>query len=264
MRVVRPVLLGVFLCVSFTAFLPAQNVTTSSNQAFTTLQAALTALGGGSTVNDITLTGTAQRIVGSDDETGTAAYRALPSANRLDIVFSGGTSSEIRSIGTRGPAGSWVGLDGVSHKMAFHNLVVDGGWFPLFTLENINSSTSSLLKFVGQETRNGESVIHLSASQQFQASPGVDTALMQHLSEVDIYLDSKTLLPAAYVINVHPDLNELLDIPMEIRYSNYQKIGGGEIPFHVQRLVNNTLTLDLQFQNASLNTGLTTAQINAQ
>jgi len=265
-------LLVVLSCLSSAAILLAQTQTSNSTagatpnsaQAVNALQNAITALAARSTVSDVTLTGTVEWIAGSEDKTGNVTYKALLSTSRLDMNFSGGARSEIRTAGTSGPSGVWVGLDGVSHRMAYHNLLVDPGWFPLFALWNINSSPNSFLTYVGQETRNGEAVVHLVASQRFQASPGVDTALMQHLTQVDVYLDSTTLLPISYVTNIHPDDNELLDIPSEIRYSSYKTIAGLQIPLHVQKFVNNNLSLDLLFQNAALNTGISAAQINTQ
>jgi len=118
--------------------------------------------------------------------------------------------------------------------------------------------------YVGQETRDGASVIHVSASQPFPNLSGEIASLTQHLTQVDLYLDPTTSLPVSYVFNSHPDNNAGLDIPTEIRYSDYKNVGGVQIPFHVQKFINNTLTLDLQFQNASLNTGITAAQISAQ
>lgn len=241
----------------------AQTATTATlgPQAAAVIQSATAALSGATAINDITLTGTAEWIAGSDDETGTVTYQALVSANRLALSLSGGPRSEIRS--TAGPTGSWSGSDAISHTIALHNLVNDPGWFPLFVLENLNASTRTVLTYVGPETRNGQSVIHVSASQQAASAAGVDATAMQHLSQIDLYLDASTLLPTSYVFNVHPDDNELVDIPVEIKYSNYQSKGGTQIPLHVQKFVNNTLSLDLQFQSVSLNTGLTAAQISA-
>ena len=147
--------------------------------------------------------------------------------------------------------------------MTNHNVMTDTGWFPIFTLSNLTSS-SVVLTYVGQETRNGTSVIHISASQLSPNLSGDIATLMQHLTHVDIYFDPTTSLPVSYAFSSHPDDNALLDIPTEMRYSNYQKVGGVQIPLHVQRYINNTLTIDLQFQNASLNTGITAAQISTQ
>jgi hypothetical protein len=263
-----PIALVAVLCSAATleAQTRAVNIAPSVNsaQAQMTLQSAVAALVGRSAVNDITLTGTAERIAGSDDESGTATYRALPGANRLDMNFSSGTCSEIRSGSPSGPVGSWTNSDGISHNMPTHNLMTDPGWFPLFALFGVTSSANSLVTYAGLETRNGASVIHLTASQQPSAFPDLDGELVQRLTRVDVFLDPNTLLPVSFLFNAHPDDNALVDIPVEIRYSNYQSVGGAQIPFHVQKFANNTLALDLQFQTASLNTGITAAQLSAQ
>jgi len=260
-------LTALFLLISNSSARTPQSPTataSSSPQAATLLSQSAGALTGSVVVNDVTLTGSAKWIAGSDDETGTAVYKSTTGANRLDMAFSNGTRSEIRSNASGVPSGTWIGVDGVSHAMANHNLMTDAGWFPAFTLGSLISSSNMVLTYVGQETRDGASVIHISASQQFPNLSGDPASLMQHLTQVDLYLDSATSLPVSYVFNSHPDNNALLDIPTEIRYSNYQNIGGAQIPLHVQKFINNTLTLDLQFQNASLNTGITAAQISAQ
>ncbi len=255
---------AVVLAICFAATVVAQSPSSSTPQALTTMHSAFQALAGNTTVTDATLTGTAEWIAGSDDETGTVVLKTISGANRLDLSLSAGTRSEIRSSTDNGPVGSWIGPDGVSHPVANHNLMTDAGWCPVFTLASLTSSSNTVLTYVGQETRNGASVIHISASQQFPNPSGDSVSLMQHLTQVDIYVDPTTSLPVSYVFNSHPDNNALLDIPTEIRYSNYQKVEGALIPFHVQKYINNTLTLDLQFQIASLNTGLTAAQISAQ
>jgi hypothetical protein len=237
---------------------------TSSAQASVFLAQSAKALTGSTVINDVTLTGIAEWIAGSDDETGTATYKGLSGSYRLDISLRNGTRSEIVSPVGGVPSGSWIGLDNTLHPVANHNLMSDSGWFPTFTLVNLISSSNMVLAYVGQETRNGVQVIHISVSQQFPNLPGNSSSFMQHLTQVDVYLDSTTLLPTSYLFNLHPDDNALLDIPTEIRYSNYQTLGGAQIPLHVQKYVNNTLTIDLQFQNATLNSGLTAAQFSVE
>jgi hypothetical protein len=255
---------AVILSFCFATTLIAQNQSSSSLQALTTLQSAFQALSGKMVINDVTLTGTAEWIVGSDDETGTVVLKTTGGANRLDLNLSASTRSEIRSITASGPVGSWVGPDGVSHSMAQHNLRAEAGWFPAFTIGNLISNTNAVVASAGMETRNSASVIHISLFQQSANQPTGGSGLSQHLTQVELYLDPSTLLPVSYIFNSHPDNNAALDFPTEIRYSNYQNIGGAQIPLHIQKFINNTLTLDLHFQNASLNTGLTAAQISAQ
>jgi len=213
-------------------------------------------------VSDVTLTGSARRIAGSDDESGTATLRALSSgAARLDLSLLSGTRSEFRSPLSEFPTGGWSGPDGVVHAIPYHNLIGDWGWFPVFTLANASTVQSSVLTLVGTETRNGQSVIHVTEFQQFPNLTPDNAALMQHLSQIDIFLDSATLLPSVVSYNAHADRNVLRDIPVEIHFSDYRTVNGAQIPFHIQKFQNNSLLLDLQFQSATLNTGLTAAQV---
>lgn len=238
--------------------------TTSSPQAATLLAQSAKALNGTATVNDVSLTGTVQWIAGSDDESGTAVYKAASGAHRMDLSFRNGTRSEIASTVSGVPAGTWIGLDGISHAVPDHNLMSDAGWFPSFTFGNLVSSSNTVLSYIGQETRNGSTVIHVSSSQVFPGFPENVATLFQHLTQVDIYLDPSTYLPVSYVYNSHPDNDALLDIPTEIRYSSYQAFSDAQIPLHIQKYVNNTLIIDLHFQNVSLNTGMTAVQIVGQ
>jgi hypothetical protein len=259
----RLALVSALCLVSGASAAPAQTPA-SSTQAATLLAQSANALNGSTAVNDVTLTGTVQWLAGSDDETGTAVYKGLSGSYRVDMTFRNGTRSEVTSPVNGVPAGNWIGFDGASHPIALHNLMVDAGWFPTFTLGNLLSSPNSILTYVGQENRNGAATIHLSAYQQ---SPNISTDVAsrtQHFTQVDIYLAPSTFLPVSYIYYSHPDNNAQIDIPTEIRYSSYQTVNGVQVPLHVQKYLNNTLVFDLQFQNTSLNSGVTVTQITAQ
>jgi hypothetical protein len=254
-----------FLISNCSAGIPQSTQTANtSTQAATLLVQSAKALSGSTAVKDVTLTGTVEWIAGSDDESGTASYKGLIGSYRLDMSFRTGTRSEIVSPVGGSAAGNWIGLDGVSHPMSNHNLISDAGWFPAFSLGNLTALPNVVLVYVGQEPRNGATVIHISASQAFSGTNADAASVLQHLTQVDFYFDSTTFLPVAYVFMSHPDDNALLDIPTEIRYSNYQSFAGTQIPLHIQKYMNNSLILDLHFQNASLNTGITASQISAQ
>ncbi len=225
----------------FAAFTLAQTTNSSSVQAVSVLQSAYNALVGKAAVNDVTLTGTVERIAGGDDETGSVTYKAIAGSNRLDLSFSSGTTSEIRSTTASGVAGSWIDSKGVSHPMAGHNLMTDSGWFPHFTIGGITSSPNSVLSYVGAETRDGLSLIHVKVWQQLPSVSGSSAILPQHLSQMDFYMDPTTFLPVLTAFNIHPDNNALLDIPTEIRYSNYQNVDGVLVPFHVQKFGKRTV-----------------------
>jgi hypothetical protein len=261
----------------------AASPTTSDPQAVALVQHSLSALAGAATLSDVTLTGTARRIAGSDDETGTATLTALAAGgSKLSLSFPSGNRSETRNpaatpladslpsgiaasanLGTQ-PAGAWSGPDGVLHGIARHNLMTDDAWFlPAVTVGRLSASNYTL-SYVGPETRNGQSVAHLSAVRPSSDDrPGI-AALEQHLSQMELYLDPATSLPVALTFNTHPDNNALLDIPVEIAFSDYRAVNGVRIPFHVQKYLNGGLVLDIQFSNATLNSGLTAASFQLQ
>ncbi len=293
MRVPRP-LLSVLTAVLLAASVSAQSAstapTTSDPQAVALLQKSLAALTGGATVTDVTLIGSARRIAGSDDETGSATLEATSAGDsRVELDFASGSRIEIRNHSAlplpgslpQGvsasvaqapqPLGEWIGPDGVPHAMTSHNIMTNAAWFfPVLTLQEIVLAQNYALRYIGQETRNGQTVIHISASESFANLPKLANAnpkappptpaqfqsLMQHLSEMDFYLDPNSLLPVAVAFSQHPDGNALVDIAVEIRFSSYQAVSGVAVPMNVQKYMNNGLVLDLQFSNATLNTGL--------
>jgi len=242
-----------------------QSQTQASSASSVTLQAALAALVGNVTVTDVTLSGSVRRIAGSDDESGTATLKALSSGDaRSDLSLSSGPSSEIQNFSAATPAGEWSGPDGVAHPIAFHNLLAEPAWFfPTFAIARRLSSGYTVTD-LGPSTHNGQQVEHISVSQNSASPSPPSVPSFQHLTQVDFYLDSATLLPAAISFNTHPDNNGLADIPVEVDFSDYRNVSGAQIPFHIQKFLNNSLLLDLQIQNAVLNTGLSASSFSIQ
>jgi hypothetical protein len=232
--------------------------TTSSSQAATLLSQAAAALTGSTLVNDVTLKGTVERIAGSDDEFGTAILKAVSNgSSRLDFTFPSGTSSEVCNL-FAAPVGMWSGPDGLSYGLAFHNLLTEPAWFSPSVAVQRRVSPGFISSYVGHESLNGRGVEHVSVSQSapFPDPPGSPTHT--HLSQVDFYLDSITLLPAIISFNIHPKNDAFLDFPVQILLSDYRSVSGVQTAFHVQKFLNNSLVLDLQFQSASINSGLPT------
>jgi hypothetical protein len=275
------------VCVSSSAQQSTPAPTTSDPQAVALLQRALAALIGNATVSDITLTGTAQRIAGSDNETGTATVAALAGGySKITLSFPSGARGEIRNAsgiplpgalpsGTPAsaaqslqPVGAWSGPDGVLHPIVSHNLMTDASWFfPVFTLSNLLSPQVYILSYIGQDTLDNQAVLHISAVQQFPGlsnAPSQITGLAQHLSQMDIYLNPSSLLPVALSFSVHQDNDALIDIPVEIQFSGYQVFNGVQVPLHVQKYLSYALVLDLQLNSAALNSGLTAATFQLQ
>jgi hypothetical protein len=245
----------------------ARQTTTSTTSPSTLLAQSAAALAGSVTISDVTLSGNAQSMVGSDDESGTVALKAMaPGESRMDLSLSASSRSEIRSFDANGNVvGAWSGSDAVQHAISFHNLLTDSSWFfPALTVNRLVANTAAVGIYVGQETLNGQSVLHVSFSQPPAITTTSGSAIMQHLTQMDLYLNPTTYLPVALSFAVHPDNNELLDIPVQILFSNYQTVSGVQIPFHIQKFQNGCLSLDLQVQSATLNLGLTASEFAVQ
>lgn len=270
MRIVR---LGPLFAVSLLSFgtaIQAQQAPSSAPaqrdaQAVLVLQRSLAALTGTTTVNDVTLTGTVTRIAGSDNESGTVTLKATTvGQGRIDLSLSSGQRSEVVDISQVPPTGSWCGTDGVWHSMAAHNLFSDPTWFfPTFLISRALSEANYSISPMNAETRDGVAVEHVTIHQQ----PGFETqqtAVIQGLSQIDIYLNASTLLPASISFNAHADTNALVNIPIEIKFFNYQVVQGVSIPYHIQKYVQNGLVLDLTLSSAQINSGLSGSEFQVQ
>jgi hypothetical protein len=270
MRVVR---ISLSFVLVFPNLLPAapripkspQQASTISSSAPVTLQQSLAALVGNTLLTDVTLSGSARRIAGSDDETGTATLKAnFNGSARLDFVFPSGPSSEVSNL-SAGAAGSWSGPDTASHPIAFHNLLAEQAWFsPAIAISRRLGSSGYTATYIGREVLDEQTVEHISVLQAAPLRSPPDAATFEHLSQVDFYLDSATLLPVSISFNIHPDNNALQDIPVEVRFSDYRLVSGSRIPFHIQKFINGTLALDLQIQAATINSGLSASAFNIQ
>ena len=258
------VALSFFFFVS-SFLLAQQNPPASSLNAATLAAQSVAAMTGGAGVADVTLTGTVTWFAGSDTETGTATLLAKGTGeSRMDLNLNSGTRTEIRNASTAIPQGKWLNPNGMTGPFAWHNCWTDSGWFfpVLSSLANFSNS-SFVFTYVGQETWNGVAAQHLRV---YQVAPTATTVAVpiQGLSMMDFYVDPTSLLPLAVDFNTHPDSDTNTNIQMEVRFANYQAVNGVQIPFHIQRLMNGGLALDLLITNATLNTGLTDSQFSLQ
>jgi hypothetical protein len=220
-------------------------------------------LSGSVQIADITLSGTATRIAGSDTGSGTITLKALGTSNsRMDLSLSDGTFSEIRTAQTGTPQGQWLAASGSYNNVAAHNCMTDAAWFfPSLSVLSQLSNPNLVATYIGPETKAGVGVYHLRLSIQ---SPTDPTGLLQQLSAEDVYLNASTYLPVALVFQTHPDTDALTNILVEVDFSNYQSINGVLIPFSIQKFLNGSLFLDITIQSAVLNSGLAQSVFTAQ
>lgn len=250
----------------FTMSVSGQQQSAQQNaQAVSALQTSLASLVGSNSLSDITLTGTATRTAGSDNESGTAQLRATAiGQSRLDLSFPGGNRSEVRDSSQAPPVGQWLGPSGSVQTMAQHNLMTEPAWFfPAFVLSRVLSNSNYSISAIDQQMKNGSTVNHVTVFQQLSTSNDPQ-GIYARLSRMDIYLDPTSNLPVAIDICTHPDNNANLNIPVELLFTNYQVARGLRVPMHVQQLVNNVVLLDIEVSQVNANTGLTSATFSLQ
>lgn len=254
------------LLFSTTAILAQQTTPAPRDtQAVSLLQRSLAALVGRTNLSDVTLNANVNWIAGSDNETGSATLKATAiGQGRTDLSLSEGQRSEVIDASQAAPVGNWCGADGVWHPMAAHNLYTDPTWFfPAFLINRVLPNASYAISPMDAETQNGVAVEHVKVYLQSDSTLDSPT-FIQGLSQVDIYLNASTLLPASISFNTHPDNNALINIPIQIQFSSYQTTQGISVPYHIQKYIQNGLALDLMVSNVQLNSGLSASDFQVQ
>jgi hypothetical protein len=248
----------------------ASAAATSDPQALAIVAKAMAALTGGNPVSDASLSATAIRIIGPDYVTGSASMIAkAPEQSRVDYMFGSTTRSEIRDDSGPIPSGSWVDSKGAVTPYTLQNCLSEPVWFfPALSFLSSASNPSLILTYVGRETWNDMPVEHIRAAWLPNAALAPSATAVRldfsRLSTVDMYLDAATLLPDAMAFKAHPDSGADVDIPIEVRYANYQPVSGVLVPMHVQELMNGSLLLDLTVTRAAINTGASPSKLNVQ
>jgi len=246
MHWIRPVS-TVTLVLVLTPALHTQQPTSAQ----TYLQAALASLNSAS-IQGMSLWGNSTANAGDVTENGSfTAQCATNGASQLQPGLSNGPTSINRQTSNGTPSGTWTDTEGQAHPIAGHNLMTPAAWFcPQVAIVSILQNQSLSLRLAGTQSRNGESVVHIAVTASVRDTSPAST-LNQHLSQFDIYLDSASYRPVEFDFNVHPDNNALIDIPVQIHFSNYVQSGGVWAPGTIERFANSTLELTLQVVSAT-------------
>jgi hypothetical protein len=104
----------------------------------------------------------------------------------------------------------------------------------------------------GVVTKNGSIFHKVSYVLNLAGANTSSTNQIVSQSTVDVFYDPQTFLPASLEYFIHPDNNDLQNIPVRVVFSNYQSVSGVMLPFTIERYVNRTLQLKLDVSNASL------------
>jgi hypothetical protein len=232
----------------------------SDTQAVSLLTSSKAALSGSAVISDATLAGSATYTSGSDEDTGTVTLKAKGALEgSVSLSLSGGPRSDTR----QNQSGQWSGPDGQPHSVAWHNCLTPNAWFfPQALIAQAIQDPSYVAKYIGEENRGGATVQHV---QLTRIPPGASSSpFIASLSTADLYLDPASFLPVSLTFGQHPDNNSLTNLAVEIQFSNYQRSAGAQIPFHIVKLFQGTVLLDLAISSASLNTGLSDSDFNVE
>ena len=235
----------------FVSSFTVSQTSVSDPQARTLALKSVAALTNGVTVSDVTLTADVTSIAGSDVQSGTATLIASTTNNssRVDLNLSNTNISEVRNVGGEGPAGAWVKNGSKSRSTAQHNNWTDAAWFfPSLSCLSQTTNPAFTFRYIGQEQYGGVTVQHIRVFQ-------TQTPTIQQLSMMDFYLDAGSSLPLGLKFMIHADQDMNIDIPVEVRFANYQPMNGILVPLQIQSLVNNSLALDISVTNAAFNIG---------
>ncbi len=134
--------------------------------------------------------------------------------------------------------------------------------FPLPLLVAALKNPDSALQFIGLETLNGSSMYHLRFWNTFASNPRLQQ--FAEFSTRDLWIDSATGLPYKLYYLRRAATGPVPQIPVEVTYSDYRKVGGVLYPFLIQKSFNGTPWATITITSVTFNNGLTDADFSVQ
>lgn len=235
-------------------------------QALAAVAKALSALDAGAAVQSVNMTGTVARTAG-DTEQGTITLEATSRGqSRVEMDLPSGAYLRTRDDSGPAPAGQWSGPDGKARSITLDNAISDPVWFfpALGRIARLATAGEIGISYVGPATRDGESLIQLKLWRQPAGQTADVTSSIAALSAANLYLDAATLLPRFLDFNAYPDKTDTIKLPMEVRFSAYQRIQGINVPMHIEEMLRGTPLLDITIQNVVINGAVSPSAFSIQ
>jgi hypothetical protein len=209
----------------------------------------------GKPINQIQLTGSATWHAGSLEDSGTATLTASSTGAaqmQLSLAKKGSWTESQSDIG---PAMicQWAGNDGTAHTGDAMNCLKPTVWFvPTISLQRTAIPTGVGIADLGMGIVGSGTYRHLQSQAVLSSLPSKLLSPSVEASTTDVGFDPNTFLPSVLHYQVHPDSGAQVNIPIEIHYSDYQKVDGAELPFLIQRYVNGSLQLEIHVSSAHI------------
>ena len=201
-------------------------------------------------ITSIHLAGTAHAISGAASEAGTFSFDEARSGDTTLVLRTGQLSRTLTSVNfAADPTCQWTDASEKKHIASMHNCLLSLDWvLPSFSLAGVLSKVGSQLGCTGGNSR----LVCVQVWRSISNGTPRARSWIRRLSTVSLTLDSATGLPASLGFDFHPEDDALTNIPVLIRYSDYRKVNGAQLPFRIQKFVNNGLVLDLTVDSAAV------------
>lgn len=213
------------------------------------------AVSGGKSIQSIMLSASAVWVAGSQSESGTAELQANADGStnvQLNLGSASRTETRTKMDGSR--TCQWTDSAGTNHEVLGPNCLIAIPWFAASLFTQPASRVSPLIVTTddGAISKDGATFHQISYLLNLQGADTNSTNQSISWSRVKVLYDPQTFLPASLEYFIHPDDNNLQNIPVRVVFSSYQSISGVMLPFHIDKYVQRTLQLSLNVNNASI------------
>jgi len=256
-----------------------------AGQATALLQRSLAALTGGAPVTDVTMTGTVTANNGSTTESGTITLVATATGqSQITLALPSASWVTTQNYAANPRTSTSAGSNGTTQDTAPEDLAGPSpAWFCPALVMAAAAPATYAASYLGQETRNGSAVQHVSFWPQASSSPtspfltagqqvltGPGPSLPLQIGQQELFIDSASLLPRELIIRLrgyrsafnssdptHPTIPTLVD--EHVQFSDYRQVQGRLVSFHVQVFFGPVPAMDIQLASVNFNTGATIA-----
>jgi hypothetical protein len=133
---------------------------------------------------------------------------------------------------------------------------------PLTLISGALNNPDSGFSFIGLETLNEKTTIHIRTWNSFTSNP--DLQPLTSFTYKDIWIDANSFLPVKLSYTRRDSGGATYSIPVEVNYSDYKTVAGFTYPLNVQISIDGTPWASVTVNNVSLNVGLSDADFSLQ
>jgi hypothetical protein len=213
------------------------------------------AVSAGKPFNTVNLSATAEWTAGADHESGTAQLQAnVNGSTNVQLSLGKASRTEVQTGIGPSRACNWIDSAGKSRDILGSNCLIAIPWFSpgLFTQPNGNLPALLSITDDGMVMKDGSTFHQVSYLLNLTSADISSTNQMVSQSKVNVFYDPQTFLPTSLEYFIHPDGNDLQNIPVRVVFSNYQSVSGVTLPFQIEKYVNRTLQLKLNVSTATI------------